>query len=263
VTKVEEVFLAPVGAVLAAPDTRIIERDGWYQVITPSSPSTLANEVVWSRVDPAAADDIVRKTICEYAAHGLPFIWGVGPITEPAGFGEVLDRHGFVNYPIRGMAIEPATWTSASPADIAIEPVTPENLHLYTEAFELGWNMKIAIPTWHDDHLRALATGRFHFFIARVDGALAGTAGFVIKPRSAYLTGGNVLPAFRGRRIYRAFIDCRLELLREMNVPLATTQAREATSAPILERLGFETVFRSRIYRLDDSRAAVARFSGS
>jgi len=37
--KIEETFLAPVGCALMARDTRIVERDGWYQVITPSSGS--------------------------------------------------------------------------------------------------------------------------------------------------------------------------------------------------------------------------------
>ena len=93
--------------------------------------------------------------------------------------------------------------------------------------------------------------------MARVDGAIVGTAGFVVKPQSAYLVGGNVLPRYRGRGLYRALVDHRIERIRAMGIRLATTQARESTSAPILEALGFETVYRSRMYTLVDSRAAV------
>jgi hypothetical protein len=41
------------------------------------------------------------------------------------------------------------------------------------------------------------------------------------------------------------------EVLRARGCGCAVTQAREATSAPILERLGFETLFTSRCYVLE------------
>jgi hypothetical protein len=64
-----------------------------------------------------------------------------------------------------------------------------------------------------------------------------------------YLVGGNVLEPYRGRGIYRALIDVRLRDIAARGFTLATTQAREATSAPILERLGFETLYRGRVYK--------------
>jgi GNAT superfamily N-acetyltransferase len=81
-------------------------------------------------------------------------------------------------------------------------------------------------------------------------GRAAGTASFFLGDDSAYLTGGNVLTEFRGKGIYRALIRARLDALQALSIPLATTHAREKTSAPILEKLGFETVFRYSIYEL-------------
>jgi GNAT superfamily N-acetyltransferase len=247
--KIEESFLAPVGSAVLANDTRIVERDGWYQIITPSSGSTAGNEVVYSRLGPGEAEEVVRRTIAEYTAAGVPFKWCVGPLTEPAGFGELLERHGFVGWDIRGMAIDPATWTPAARPGITVEPVGPDGLLEYLDTFARGWEVSFDVAAWCRDHRRALDGGRHHLVLARVDGEPAGTAGFILRPRAAYLVGGNVLPAFRGRGVYRALIDDRLGRLRERGVSLATTQAREATSAPILERLGFETLFRSRVYR--------------
>lgn len=253
--KIEESFLAPVGSEVLSRDTRIVERDGWYQTITPSSGSTLGNEVVLSRLDPATAEDTVRATIAEYAAAGVPFKWCVGPLTEPAGFGEILERHGFVGLDVRGMAIDPAAWTPAPRPGITVEPVTRGDLVEYAETFARGWDVTIDVASWCDDLGRALDGGRHQAMLARVDGVAAGTAGFILRPTgAAYLVGGNVLAAFRGRGVYRALIDDRLARLRALGVTLATTQAREATSAPILERLGFETLFRSRVYRLELSR---------
>jgi len=261
--KIEEVFLAPVGATLASHDTRIIERDGWHQIITPSSGTIHGNEVIYSRIAPAVVEVVLRRTIAEYADHGLPFRWCVGPLTEPApaDFGALLHRYGFTWHDGRGMATDPARWKAPHAAlDVAIEAVTPANVAEYVEAVAVGWESQFDVATRCDDVVRAIGTGRFHYVMARVDGAIAGTAGFVVKPQSAYLVGGNVLPSCRGRGIYRALVDHRLERIRAMGIELATTQARESTSAPILEALGFETVYRSRMYTLVDSRAAAGRF---
>jgi len=252
--KIEEVFLAPVGATLTSHDTRIIERDGWYQVITPSSGAIHGNEVIYSRIAPPDVE-AVRRTIAEYAGHGLPFRWCVGPLTEPAPavFGALLRSHGFTWHDGRGMAVDPASWKAPHAVlDVAIEAVTPANVAEHVEAVAAGWESQFDVATRCDDVVRAIGTGRFHYVTARVDGAIAGTAGFVVKPRSAYLVRGNVLPKYRGRGIYRALVDHRLERIRAMGIKVATTHARESTSAPILEALGFETVYRSQMYTLVD-----------
>src|SRR5262249_18761958 len=118
-----------------------------------------------------------------------------------------------------------------------------------------------ADPHLADDVASELAGQRFRLFVAKIGGEIAGTAGFVRKPRSGYLIGGNVLQRFRGKGVYRALIDAPLRALGAVGCPLVIPQAREATSAPILEHLGWRTVFRSRVYRLDDPRAALARVS--
>jgi GNAT superfamily N-acetyltransferase len=247
--KIEESVLAPVGSEVLADDTRIIERDGWYQTMQPSSGSVVGNEVVYSRLGVTEAEAVIERTIAEYTAAGVPFKWCVGPLTEPEGFGALLERYGFVGLDIRGMAIDPATWSPAPRRGITIEPVGREGLVEYLETFSRGWDIAVDVPIWCRNLGRAIDGGRHHMMLARVDGEPAGTAGFILRPRAGYLVGGNVLPAFRGRGVYRALLDVRLERLRERGVTLATTQAREATSAPILERLGFETLFRGCVYR--------------
>lgn len=251
--KIEETFLAPVGCTLAARDTRIVERDGWYQVITPSSGSVVGNEIVVSRVAAADADVVVRQTIATYAAAGVPFRWSVGPLTEPDGFGAILQAHGFRRSEGRGMAIAPADWVAGDARpDVEVEPITAETLGEYLATSNAGWELPAAsgddATARLDDHVRALATGRYHLFLARRGGEPAGSAGFITKPRSAYLVGGVVLSAHRGTGVYRALLDARLRGIAALGLPLATTMARESTAAPILARLGFETLFHSQMY---------------
>ena len=246
--KVSEVFLAPAGSWIASPRTRVVEREGWYQLITPGS--AYNNEVLLSRIEPARVDDVVRATVAEYG--GDPFRWCVGPLSGPAWLGEALARHGLTSTPVCGMAIDPRTWQAAPRAPgVTIEWVTEASVADYADVFARGWE-RDAEPDHGDNLRRALTTGRFWFVIARVDGVAAGTAGFVVNPRSAYLRGGNVLRAYRGRGVYRALVDARLRRLAELGVELATTRAHGETSGPILERWGFETVFRAAFYRRQD-----------
>jgi GNAT superfamily N-acetyltransferase len=248
--KVAECFLAPLGSSLPAPDLRVIERDGWYQTITPSTKSVQGNEVVFSRVPAADAERAVRETIADYAALGLPFRWAVGPLTEPADFGALLDRLGFTSQSGRGMAAEPAQWTYSAPRDVRVERITQHTFEDYYTTTVLGWQSEVAeAASWRGSMREALARGLHHYYLARVDGEPVGTAGMVVKQRCVYLMGGNVLPAHRGRGIYRALIDERLRDAAERGITLAVTQAREATSAPILDKLGFETLYRSHMYK--------------
>lgn len=249
-TKIEECFLAPVGSAIMCLDTKIIERDGWYQLLTPSTRTTQGNEVALSRVPADKAVAVAYRTMDQYAAQRLPFRWCVGPLTEPADFGGTLERLGFVGWPTRGMAIDPAVWKHVDHEGISIEPVTEANLATYYACWARGWELHVPdVPAWIADHVRAIETGRFHFYLARVDGAPAGIAGYITKERSAYLVGGNVLPEFRKRGVYRALLDERLRGVAAHGLSLAVTQAREATSAPILEALGFESLYRSHMYR--------------
>jgi GNAT superfamily N-acetyltransferase len=148
------------------------------------------------------------------------------------------------------MAIDPVTWAQVARAGSTVELVTEATLPAYYACFAQGWETSAPdVAVWCADHVRALATGRFHFYLARVGGEPAGTAGFIVKARCAYLVGGNVLPQFRGRGVYRALLDQRLSAVAARGIHLAVTQAREATSAPILEALGFESLYRSHVYR--------------
>lgn len=70
------------------------------------------------------------------------------------------------------------------------------------------------------------------------------SCGLFLRDGFGYLVGGLVAPEVRGRGIYRALVAARLAFLRERGMPLAITHARDATSAPMLEHLGFGTVYR-------------------
>ena len=90
-------------------------------------------------------------------------------------------------------------------------------------------------------------------FVALVDGHVVGSAGVSYSAAGVYLGGGNVLPAARGRGVYRALVRARWDVAVERGTPALVTQAGQM-SRPILARLGFRTI--CEIQALVDTSAA-------
>jgi GNAT superfamily N-acetyltransferase len=247
----DEAIRAPDGPALHRPDTRVTRRDGWLHIVTPSAPRGRLNEVVFSKLTVAESESVIEKTVAEFRAAGQPTKWCVGPWTEPADFGERLERRGFSSWNVRGMGCE-TDRTLDLQRGVTVEEITQSTLEPYLTATFAGWSTEAEqLEPERFAHRAALAVAprKAWFFGARLDGEMVGTAALFDRERSGYLVGGVVLPAARGRGVYRALVAARLAFLRARGVRYAVTHAREATSAPMLEHLGFETLFRSSCWR--------------
>jgi GNAT superfamily N-acetyltransferase len=238
-------FRAPIGRELHRPDTRIIERPGWYQIITPSALGYL-NEVYISKVTPEDAGRAIDEVVAEYASRpGAPVKWCVGSWTEPEDFRERLRERGFTPTPVRAMVCSTDLRLDV-PSGVTVEEVTLETVEAYVAFEARGWNIpddQHAVE--RQTHTAALTASprTAHFFAARIDGAIVASCGIFLRGDFGYLVGGLVAPEARGRGIYRALVEARLAFLRARGITLAVTHARDATSAPMLEHLGFRTVF--------------------
>jgi GNAT superfamily N-acetyltransferase len=220
---------------------RVVRRPGWSQLITPMFRQGGFNEVSLARLEPAGADDVIAATIAEYDALGIRFRWTVGPDSAPPDLGVRLAAQGLVGERVVMMAAaidEVLARLSVDPA-IRIEPVTAGNVEDHVTVSAAGWSCDPGPLRFYQGVLQADAGGRHHGCVAYVEGVAAGIGNHVRFERSAYLIGGVVLPEFRGRGVYRALIAARLRHARDAGLAVVTTQARAATSAPILARLGF------------------------
>ena len=231
----EEVIVTPRRAFPRLPDLQVIERPGWLQIITPSIKTGSLNEVIYSLLDEAEADAAIDTTIAMYRERGLKFRWNAAPGSGPPDLGERLERRGLAVSWGRGVAR--STEVSATSDDIV--EVDARSLDDFTHVMATGWGADHA--TLHIQHEHMLAEGKHRFFVAYCDGAPAAGASYIGFARSAFMMSAVVLPPYRGRGLYRAHAHAR-------GIPLATSHAREATSAPILEKLGFETVCRFAMY---------------
>jgi len=248
--KLRAAVFAPQTRSLLFPDTRIIERDGWYQVVSPSAPTGMANEVAYC-ILPEGSDveRTIDDTISMYSACNQPTKWCVGPWSRPLDLGERLLRRGFTASAVRGMGV--ATDRSlAIPNDVRVSEVGLETLEGYLSTLSAGWG--VTTTSVDRDVFRSSIEESprvAHHFMSFVDGEPAGTGALILRGDYGYLLGTQVLARFRGRGAYKALLAARLDLLRDRGMEYAVTHAMEETSAPILEHLGFETLFRSQVYR--------------
>jgi GNAT superfamily N-acetyltransferase len=244
----DEVILTPCRAYLPLPDLRVIERPGWMQIITPSFKQGSMNGVSLAILKASEADAVIDATIAEYRRLGVRFRWSVTPLCTPADLGARLERRGLSPTWVVGMAgLTDAAPTVVDPA-IRVELVDVARVEEFTDVVARGWQCDPEPFA----RLNRLAVDHPEYgqrqFIATYAGEPAAAALYMAFARSAYLLGGVVLPEFRGKGLYRALVGARLRDAAERGLSLATSHALEATSAPLLSRMGFVAVCRYRSY---------------
>ncbi|GAB3632470.1 hypothetical protein GCM10027421_18230 [Microbacterium shaanxiense] len=107
------------------------------------------------------------------------------------------------------------------------------------------------LRTEHDEVEAARSSGEGVRVLGRLDGEAVSTGGCTIVDGFARLWGAATLERARGRGAYRAVLKERLRASAELGATKALVKGRIATSAPILERIGFRNFGDERAYRLD------------
>ena len=251
---IDETLNAPRGSLILSGDSYLIENQDWYQIVSPSRLDASRNEVIFSSLMPDEADSKIEEIIDFYSNLGTSFKWCTNPTTSPEDFPERLRKRGFKSWFSRGMYCDPRVVDLETVAKVDVENVSSSNIEIYLDLFIEGWGLDENLrPQLLEDFNWAMSheDKRFQYFIVKNVKGPVGTAGFVNKGKSAYLIGGNILPKYRGKGFYKALVKKRLEIICDLGIGLATTGARDHTSAPILEKFGFKTAYKSEIFQFD------------
>lgn len=254
------VLNAPIGPQRLHDDTLVIDEDGWYRTLTPSSSWPAANEVLFSNLNERHPDRAIDEIVDEYQRLGRPLTWCVYPWTRPSDLGERLGARGATKSVIHAFL-----GNSALPIEVVdgvkVEQIDPES----TEAYETYMNVMAAcysLPADEEAFRRRryyqLSTGSapsMKLFVGRYNGVAAGCAAMVIKEDSAHFTGDCVIPAFQARGLFVSLIAARLHALRDMGISLVTGHGNEQ-SAFWIKRFGFKTIYSYNIYQLDPPATA-------
>jgi GNAT superfamily N-acetyltransferase len=250
-----------------APGLEVIVTPRYQITLQPDFPIAGPNNVSWIRCRPEEVDEVIREARATISPHHLPVTWTLDPQTEPPDFADHLATHGVQPDP-HGPSVEvmvlPIDATIEAPAIAGLEIRDAlTDLATFRSADGAAAEAFLSVTPGDDPELIAMqerrrlnfrAAGNRHFLLVTLDGEPAGAGGLgVFAPIAAILQGGSVRPKFRGRGVYRALVAKRLEIARRAGVSGLAVWGGDM-SAPILARLGFETVGWRRFY-LDTTTA--------
>lgn len=125
-----------------------------------------------------------------------------------------------------------------------------DSVHLNADVFGGTRPERSSLERLFADEQDKLRSGGGGAVVAYVDGAPVGTGGVTVAGPDGRLWGGGVLPAARGRGVYRALLAARLDYAAAHGCELAIVKGRVETSGPILRRAGFAPYGQERSYRL-------------
>ena len=168
--------------------------------------------------------------------------WWVGWSATPADLHQRLLDFGLVpddeEPTLTGMSTD-----REPPAAPHVEVRRIETLEEQLTALEVDWDVwSLPEPERASrrafEHERFDPSGAVHHFAAYEDGRPVGFGRAIDMDRGVALMGGAVLPAARGRGVYRALVHVRWVHAAGRGTPLLVVQAGRM-SAPVLDGLGF------------------------
>lgn len=204
--------------------------------------------ICFTSLDAAALDSAIAAEQQRFAARRQRLEWKVYEFDEPASLREQLAAAGFIAdeaeafmlYPLDGAA--PAS--GALPDGLTVRRLTrPEELAELIALQESVWSIDLAWLYSQMCERLAHSPERLSVYGAYAGTQLVGTGWTDFPTGSAFaeLHGGAVLPAWRGRGVYRALLAPRVLEAQARGCNWLAVDAAPM-SRPILEALGFQPV---------------------
>lgn len=199
--------------------------------------------VIYSKVSPAWLDQVIADEVGRCASQGQELEWKIYGHDAPHDLGTRLAAHGL-------QADEAETLMAFDLAHEVPSEVTSSDLAIRRVQDETGLRELLASQTavFARDHSRMgeelrrrLSDPTLGLYVAYSNGTPVAAGRLSLPPDRSFagLWGGGTLPGFRKRGIYRALVAARASEARARGYRYLTVEARNTTSRPILERLGF------------------------
>ena len=201
-----------------------------------------------TRLDDDAADVTIARVRDHFADRGAEVGWITGPRTRPTDLGDRLVRAGFRLFTgMAGLACDDLTLPIDTPAQVVVAEVGLAERDDVDRIKAESFGMPLASARWIDELLMAgvgkSGGTRARVYLARraddPEWAAYGQGWYAPGAPVLILGGGGVLRRARSQGLFRALVARRLRDAREDGIEVATVQAMDATSAPIMKRLGF------------------------
>jgi hypothetical protein len=233
-----------IDALSPIPETTLIDRPDWVQLITPGRREANLNCVVLARLEPEDADRRVAEVVQGYRDLGVPMRWIVGPSSTPNDLSARLVAAGVpVIAAALGMHMRVPDEVPALPAGLSFRRVGLDDAVLFAETDTRGWQRGEEFRHECEAAVRR-AVARpdqcMRSWLVERDGEAIGAFNLRLLDGVGYFQGASIVPEHRRKGVYRAAIHHRLATLRELGIEHAVIWADETTSAGVCRRAGFE-----------------------
>jgi GNAT superfamily N-acetyltransferase len=213
------------------------------------------------RFSPAGPVEPAIAAVLDRARQfGLPELqWTVHPDTDSPSVARLLEARGAtVAETLDVLALDLSEGAPALPPPaLDVEVRWATDLQTITDSTELAAEIfGGAVPPperlveMAERDSAAVPGGRGGMVVAYDGETPLGTGGVAIASGAARLWGGAVIPAARGRGVYRATLAARLDYSAAHGATMALVNARVETSGPILRAAGFAAYGRQLSYRV-------------
>jgi GNAT superfamily N-acetyltransferase len=201
--------------------------------------------IIYSRLDEANADEIIRQQVSYFQNLGQDFEWKVYDYDRPHDLKDRLEAHGFTIEEAEAILVLDL---EKAPA-ILWQPVS-QDVRRIVDPDKLSDVLSVHAQVWDEDsgglaqYLGSALRdqpGQMSVYVAYVD-AIPASAAWIYFPEHspfASLWGGSTLSDYRQRGLYTALLAVRAQEARDRQVRYLTVDA-SPMSRPILEKFGFE-----------------------
>ena len=200
------------------------------------------------------SDDTAQQAVSKQANHfrqlGEELMWRVHDYDKPSNIEACLEKEGFVPSPQGSLMVLPLADSQPTETGHDIRRVTsPTALrdYLAVDASAFG-----SVDEGDFDYFLQLLSGPNLVLFCGYFGDVPVASGRIemsLNSSFGHLFGGGVSPSHRGKGFYRALVNARASIAREKGLKYLITEAGEM-SRPILEKLGFITLAKERIWLL-------------
>jgi GNAT superfamily N-acetyltransferase len=221
---------------------------GWLEYYVVGSTATVMRLGAMGR----DVDRLVESVRAELRSEQVTeAYWTVGPASRPAGLDDALIAAGAgVDSTVDICAHDltdgaPETFLpAAASAEVSVRPVrTRADVAAFQRVNAAAWGYPR--PS-RDDVETAFANLRRGYVLGCWQGEPVGVGGYTLAVDVARFWGAAVVPAARGRGVYRAMVRARMADAAEQGATLALVHASPSSSA-VLQRVGFSVHGRQRV----------------
>jgi GNAT superfamily N-acetyltransferase len=203
--------------------------------------------VVFAELAPEGIEQAIKEQVAHFRQLGQRFEWKVYDFDSPPTLKQRLEEQGFRQSDAEAfLVLEPKNWNAPRgvPAGVTIEKVTSRDQLRDFVAAELAVGFEGA-----SEHLEkytrelAAASEMISIYCAYADGRPVGTGRVTFPAQSTFadLNGGGVVADMRGRGIFTALLNRRIEEAKARGYEWIAVDAAPM-SRPILLRKGFQHV---------------------